>query len=162
MLRIFYSCYGSAHSSILASAIHLGKLPAERRPSCREILDLPGFDRMESRNIGTPIFIGRDDRGVEVYAIGFRSGRYLLAQAVTSLLRIYGIPEQEMLLVNSLAYVNLLTRLGGFLSRRLGLVSVGRPLAGFGIWLSYPDFAAMVQKVKARRDALLPPIARDL
>lgn len=156
MLRIFYSCYGSAHSSIMASAVHLGMLPADRRPTCREIIGLPWFDRMENRQIGTPLFIGRDERGIEVYAIGFRSGRYILTQAVLSLLRIFGIPEQEMLLVNTLVYANLLTRCGGFLSRRLGLVSVGRPLAGLGIWLSYPDFAALVEEVKTKRDTLLP------
>ncbi|MGI5838241.1 MAG: DUF3189 family protein [bacterium] len=155
MLRIFYSCYGSAHSSILASAIHLGNLPDDRRPTCREILDLPGFDRMEGRDIGTPLFIGRDERGVEVYAIGFRSGRQIMSHAVYSLLAAYGAPRQDLLLVNSLAYVNLLTRCGGFLSRQLGIVSVGRPLAAFGIWLSYLDFVAMVREVKTKRDSLL-------
>jgi hypothetical protein len=33
---IIYNCYGGTHSSILASAIHLKKLPIDRIPSKQE------------------------------------------------------------------------------------------------------------------------------
>ncbi|MFY9217196.1 MAG: DUF3189 family protein, partial [Tepidanaerobacteraceae bacterium] len=46
--------------------------------------------------------------------------------------------------------VNLLTKIGGFFSRRLGFVTVGRPLTILGIQLKYRDFVELVKAVKKR------------
>ncbi|MGB3963216.1 MAG: DUF3189 family protein, partial [Tepidanaerobacteraceae bacterium] len=35
-MKIFYCCYGSAHSSVVAASIHLGLLPSDRVPTSRE------------------------------------------------------------------------------------------------------------------------------
>ena len=40
-LRIIYYCYGSAHSSVVAAAIHLAKLPSRRLPSISRFAVFP-------------------------------------------------------------------------------------------------------------------------
>ncbi len=154
-LKIFYTCYGSAHSSILASAIHMGLLPSDHRPPPEVILALPRFDKTVAGEVGTPLYIGADERGVPVYAIGLKCGKIFLRRAISSLLRLYSIPEQNLIMVNALDYVNLITRLGGSLSRGLGWVALGRPLVALGIWQTYHDFVGMVARVKQNRDERL-------
>ena len=51
-MKVIYSCYGGAHSSPVAAAIHLGKLPEERVPDAEALLQLPRFDRVDSEKHG--------------------------------------------------------------------------------------------------------------
>lgn len=154
-LRILYHCYGSAHSSVLASAIHVGLMPSDRRPSLREIMAMPRFDRMEADNLGKPRYIGMDERNVEVFIVGLGSGKILLRRSIDDLLRACGIPSDRLLIINALTQVNTLTRVGGFLSRGLGWVAIGRPLAAIGIWQKYFAFVHLVLGAKEQRDRLL-------
>ena len=59
-MKIIYSCYGGAHSSVVASAIHLGYLPMNRIPTEDEILSIPYYDQSPKELRGTPIYIGTD------------------------------------------------------------------------------------------------------
>lgn len=161
-MKIFYHCYGSAHSSITAANIHLGHLPSQRRATIRELCFQPLFDRARNQEIGTPWFLGTDSAGHEVYSIGLQSGRRQLAAALFDFLAAVGVPPGDMILDDALRHGNLALRIGGLLSRKLGLVRVGRPLSAWGIWLKYWRFVELVDQVKAeaaRRLSLTPEAA---
>lgn len=149
-MKVFYYCYGSAHSSVVASAIHLGYLPTDRIPEAKEFLKLPYYDKTNPYEIGKPFYIGDDDKGNQVFIIGMASERELVKRAIISYLKLNGKDVGQILMVNTLRNVNIKTKLGGFLSRRLGFVSFGRPLTIKGIQEEYVNFVDMVTGVKLK------------
>ncbi|ADL07738.1 DUF3189 family protein [Thermosediminibacter oceani] len=151
-MKIFYCCYGSAHSSVVAAAIHLGMLPSDRLPDAEEFERLPRYDKTSSCEIGYPFFMGKDEKENEVFIIGMTSQRELVKRAIASFLEHSGVNTENLLFIDTLPFVNLKTKIGGILSRRLGLVSLGRPLTIEGIREKYFDFVKLVQDVKKRAD----------
>lgn len=147
-MKIFYHCYGSSHSSVIAANIHVGNLPADRIPTWKEILSLRDFDKRKKDDIGRPIFIGQDERGNDIYIIGLSHQKNIPINAVYSFLSIFQIPKNEIIFVNALASINLITKIGGFLSRAAGIVFIGRPLAVIGIQTSYKNILGLVEKTK--------------
>ncbi len=149
-MYIIYHCYGSAHSSVIASAIHVGMLPTNRIPSSEEIVTLPHFDQTRRDEIGSPFYVGRDELGIEVYILGMANNKEVLIKSMDSLLKIYHITENQLMLVDSLSQINTLTRIGGFLSRRLGMIKIGRPLTIMGVQKAYFKFVHLVEGVKEK------------
>jgi len=149
-MKIFYYCYGSAHSSVVAASIHLGMLPADRLPSAEEFENLPHYDKTESYEIGTPFFMGLDEYGVEIYITGMTGERQMVIKAIYSFLKNSEIDVNDLVMVDSLKNVNLKTKIGGFISRRLGFVAIGRPLTIKGIQEKYTEFVSLVEDVKER------------
>ncbi|MBP2071319.1 DUF3189 family protein [Thermoanaerobacterium butyriciformans] len=147
---VAYICYGSAHSSIVAASIHVGLLPNDRIPTFDEILSLPHYDLTEGNQIGIPFYMGIDEYDNDVYAIGAKSGRKIMMKAVRSFLKESGIGENEILLIDTLPAIGLLTKLGGMTSRRFKIISVGRPFTVYGIIKKYNNFLDIVNKVKSR------------
>ncbi|MCK4259047.1 MAG: DUF3189 family protein [Halanaerobiales bacterium] len=147
-MKIFYSCYGSAHSSVLSAAIHTKMLDTEKIPSNQEILNLPHYDKTENSEVGTPFFFGKDEMDNEIYIIGMRSQKQLVLNSIQSLLQDSGVPTTNYVFINTLSQVNCITRLGGFLSRGLGLVNLGRPLTIYGLKKVYFNFVKLVVKIK--------------
>jgi len=76
-MRIFYCCYGSTHSSVVAASIHLGLLPIERIPTSNEIKRLPYYDKIETSEIGTPFYMGKDEFNSEIFILGMANHRKL-------------------------------------------------------------------------------------
>lgn len=166
-LKIIYYCYGSSHSSVVAASLHLGLLPIDRRPSSPEILALPHYDRTSSEDIGRCFLMGRDELGNEVYIMGMGHAKKIVRRAIESILQIYHLPTSDILFVDALPQVGLITRVGGFLSRRIGFVSLGRPLTVYGIRRCYPNFLRLVRTVKERLITCntfpgSPPISVDM
>jgi len=149
-MKIFYCCYGSAHSSVVAASIHLGLLPSNRVPTPKEFLVLPHYDKTESFEIGIPFFMGKDEYDSEIFILGMASERRLIKKAMLSFLTHAGINTLDLMIIDTLTSVNLLTKIGGFASRRLGFVTIGRPLTIFGIQQKYRDFVKLVKAVKKR------------
>lgn len=147
-MKIFYSCFGGTHSSVVAAWIHTGRLPKERIPRYSEIVSLPYYDRITQDQVGVPCYIGTDELGHEVYVIGLGKQKKIVLNAFQDVLEIFNIPPSEVMVVNSSKYLNFFTRIGGFISRCLGLVTLGRPLTVWGIWLRYRGFVKMVEEVK--------------
>ncbi len=145
---LIYHCFGSAHSSVVASAIHLGMLPLDRVPREEEILTLPHYDQTPREELGNPFYVGRDEYNWEVYILGLANQKELAKRTIWSLLKIYNVPSHYLILADSLKCINNLTRLGGFLSRRVGLVSIGRPLTIKGIQKGYYPYVKLVKQVK--------------
>ena len=57
-MKIIYNCYGGAHSSVTAAAIHLQMLPETRKPSAAELLNLPYYDAQVGKDHGRIRFLG--------------------------------------------------------------------------------------------------------
>ncbi len=151
-MKVIYHCYGSSHSSVVAAAIHLGWLPSDRVPEPDEILGLPHYDKTNPDQIGICFYMGTDEAGREVYIIGMGAAKGVVRRAVESIFQICGVSRDEYTLVDTLPEVGIVTKIGGFLSRAVGLIGVGRPLTVWGMRRSYPRFVQLVQGVRARLD----------
>ncbi|MGE5509508.1 MAG: DUF3189 family protein [Chitinophagales bacterium] len=147
-MKVVYHCYGSAHSSVTAAALHLGLLPRDRQPTRAELLAAPRFDRTLTRELGTLFFIGRDRGNHDVYALGRGPVAREVANCLLSLLGVTGCDRLEVLLVNALPQISFVTTIGGTLSRGYGLIWPGRPLALWGIRRCYSRFVRLVEETE--------------
>ncbi len=156
---LFYHCYGGAHTSVTCASIHLNYLPHDRIPETYEFKAIPFYDKMENSKLGTPLYMGRDDLGWDIYALGLKDGKSVVIPAIKSLLNVSGIYNRDVLFVSALVQVNPLTAIGGFTSRKLGLPFIGRPMTIWGIRKTYPLLVDLVTRVKEAlmqdRDRLL-------
>ncbi|BAF59793.1 hypothetical membrane protein [Pelotomaculum thermopropionicum SI] len=150
IMKVIYHCYGGAHSSVTAASIHLGLLPADRIPSQEMFWSIPLYDRQEPYQHGHIFFMGRDEMGNEVYVTARRGRAEILENIIAGLAGIFKIPQNSFLLVNVMHKVNLRMKFGGYLSRRWGLIRLGRPIVTWGTQAAYFEVARLVQKVKCR------------
>ncbi len=147
-MQIVYHCYGGTHSSPVAAAIHVGLLPEDRIPRPAELMAIPLFDRQPHGCFGRLWEVGRDLRGHRVCVMGRGpAGPHALAALQSGYALAGGRPE-ALMLVDTLGCANLWMRLGGYLSRQLGLVGIGRPLVIWGTQRAYPQLVALVQTVR--------------
>lgn len=153
-MQIIYTCYGGAHSSPMAAAIHLGRLEGDPLPSLETIQNLPYFDITDTGDQGRVFPVGTDEFGNDVYILGRGSNELPIRQAVQSGCLLAGGDPRRVLFVNTLKAVNWQMRVGGFLSRRMGLVCLGRPLVTRGARRAYPKLVQIVTATKARCKAL--------
>lgn len=147
-VQIIYHCFGGAHSSVTAAAIHLGILPATRLPTTEELLNTPYFDEQQSEDHGILRTMGRDEWGHQIFIVGRRGLKNDYPRLVLSFASILGIPFEELLVVNTITCVNYLMVFGGYSSRCLGFVNLGRPIVIQGIRRSYPRFVRLVSQIK--------------
>ncbi|HOB07898.1 MAG TPA: DUF3189 family protein [Limnochordia bacterium] len=143
-MKIIYCCYGGTHSSPVAAAIHLGKLSTERVPTGGEIRAVELFDQLRSDHRGQVMFFGMDQWGNGIYVCGRGRDKRGIVKAVKSGAALAGGNLDELLFVDTLPAVNWLMRIGGFLSRRLGLVAIGRPLVVKGTQKAFFNLANIV------------------
>lgn len=150
-MKIIYSCYGGAHSSIVASAIHLGYLPFDRIPTKEEILSIPYYDQSPKELRGKPIYIGRDKELREIYALGMGPHRNEYTKiAYNFIFQFEKAEKKDIQIINVIPLLSFSTKIGGFLSRRLGLIRLGRPITVNGIQKRYEFFVDLVKDVKKR------------
>lgn len=146
-MKIIYHCFGGTHSSITAACIHLGLLPKDRIPSHQELLNIIYFDRRNDNDIGKIIKMGTDCLGNDVYVVGRRSRPYLLYNVLDGITWLLNIDSNSLITVDVSAFVNNSMRTGGFISRRMGLVKLGRPIVTWGTLRNYNHLVTMVEKV---------------
>lgn len=147
-MKLIYACYGGAHSSPVAAAIHLGWLAEEQRPTPADILALPRFDRTSPKDLGVPELLGHDEFGNEVYVMGRGPGKEVVERALQSGFSLAGGERSQLIVVSTLGCVNLAMRVGGFMSRVLGWTFVGRPLVLWGTCRAFADLVGVVQRTK--------------
>ncbi len=145
-MKIVYHCYGGAHASPTAAAIHLGILPANRRPTFRELLQVPRFDSARGWEHGKMFRAGVDNAGNEVYTMGRRNSAALVIKLIKEFTRLSGGNPEEYYFVNCVQLLNPLMVTGGYSSRALGWVRLGRPIVTFGTILSFPILVRIVQR----------------
>lgn len=151
-MKVIYSCYGGAHSSPVAAAIHLGLLPEDRVPEPGALMRIPRFDRVGSEAHGRAELMGKDASGREVYVLARGPAGKAVERAFFSGAALAGADPAEFFLVDTLACVNLSMRVGGFLSRRLGWTALGRPIVLWGTRRAYARLVRLVRETKRRLD----------
>ncbi|SHH04328.1 Protein of unknown function [Thermosyntropha lipolytica DSM 11003] len=144
-IKFVYFDYGGSHSSVIAAHIHAGNLKGSRMPSSSELMELPFFDKTTPDNLGRLYLVGRDEKGNEIYILGSQNSNFEpVLRSLAALLEL----DKDFVFVCTMPYVNPLLRLGGFLSRRLSLPLVGRPLVILGAKWAFPHLRHLVEKVK--------------
>jgi len=147
-MKIIYHCFGGAHSSVTAAAVHLGWLPTDRIPTEEMIASLPLFDQNTNEDHGHIRLLGIDENNNEIYIAGRRNAARLFENIVTGITDIFERPADEIRLVNVMPYVNWKMVFGGYTSRRLGVIKIGRPVVLTGIRYSYLKIVSLVHQVK--------------
>ncbi|NLU49240.1 MAG: DUF3189 family protein [Syntrophomonadaceae bacterium] len=148
-MKIIYHCFGGSHSSVTAAAIHLGMLPTHRLPTSQELLAVPHFDKTGKNDFGIIREMGIDEYGNQVYVLGKKHLGERFNWVLQGMACLMGV-EQELVVVNTMVYVNWIMMVRGFLSRRAGVPLVGRPLVCLGTRRAYFDLAALVKTVKIK------------
>jgi hypothetical protein len=146
-VKIIYHCFGGAHSSVLAAALHLGLIDKKKSPSMEELLALPYFDKTCDEDFGSIRFMGIDESGNEVYILGKKNMGKRYSNILLGIAEILGA-KNELIAVDCMSRVNLNMKLGGFTSRRMGMVKLGRPVLGWG---TRATFKALVNLAEITR-----------
>jgi hypothetical protein len=149
-MRVVFHCYGGTHASPVAAALYLGRLDEGRRPTLRRLLSLALFDRVSPRDFGRLIPVGEDRWGNRVYILG--CGRYpdIVLRALEGFTDLLGLDADELVLADVVPCINLLMRFGGYASRALGWVWLGRPLVAWGTLLAFPNLVSLAQETRQR------------
>lgn len=150
MVKIIYCCYGGTHSSPIAAAIHLGRLDPKQVPAAGEILAVAMFDQLQQGHRGQVMYVGEDQWGNSIYVCSRGPDKKGIEQAIKSGVLLAGGSLEEITFVDTLPAVNWLMRIGGFLSRRLGWVAVGRPLVVKGTQMAFFGLAEIVAETVRR------------
>lgn len=145
-MKVVYHCFGGAHASPTAAAIHLKILDPDHTPSWADFKKIPYFDRMTNLDHGRMIKIGDDHLGNEVYILARRNSPVPVLNLIREVTRMTGGDPNEYHFVDCVQLHNLFMVTGGFSSRGLGLVGFGRPLVIFGTRLSFKTLAAIVKR----------------
>ncbi len=147
-MKIIYHCYGGAHASVTAAAIHLGWLPTERLPENEELKQVPYFDKPTAEDHGRIRLMNTDEFGNEIYIVGRRAESRVFENMAKGLMAVYKIPDDQFCFIDVMPYVNWKMMLGGFTSRRLGAAWFGRPIIVAGVKYSYWKIVSLVNRVR--------------
>lgn len=150
MLVVIYYCFAGAHASVVSSAIHCGMLPTNRIPTYDELIGIQYYDQTDPAYIGMPYLMGDDAYGNSIYFMGMWNQRQALAGTLEKLLKAAGISSDKYILQDSFPVLNFSTKVGGALSKRLLITSLGRRISVWGIQRRYPQFVSLVENVKKR------------
>lgn len=145
---IIYHDVGGAHSSCTAANIHVNNLPIDRLPTKEELQGMSTFDKITKKDLGHIIYIGSDEFGNKVYTISVQYKPKLVLNALTDMYTFLNGDMSGLYLVSTQPFVNTLMKIGGMSSRRLHLVSFGRPIVTKGTLKTYPNLIALVKNVK--------------
>jgi len=156
MAKVIYHCYGGSHSSVITAGVYLGLLPKDRVASKAELLAVPHFDQKEAVTHGHLRFIGRDLKGNEVLVLGKRMAGPDITLFLHKISKLFSCRE-ELVAIDTTFPINPLMVIGGFLSRGLNLVALGRPLVILGTQIAYPYFVQIAEGTQDRiKENLIP------
>lgn len=147
-MKIIYHDVGGSHSTVIAACVHLNELPKDRVPSKEEIMNTGYFDKMEKKDQGKIIYRGNDEMGNEVYTLARLLNKNLVLNTLKTAYTLGSGNSNDILLVDTMQSVNTLMKIGGFSSRRLHLVSFGRPIVLKGSQMAYSDIVQLVEDTK--------------
>ena len=142
MVKLFYFSQRHIFTAVIAAYIYLRKLPQNRVPSLKEIMLIPEFDKLVSRDFGVPYFIG-ENRNTQVYIIHFKADAIFPLQTIHNILSEKGVDFSKWRFLNisetlsSLRFMNLLIQAGGFFSRIFFTRPFGKYITALGIQKNY-------------------------
>ncbi|NLJ72820.1 MAG: DUF3189 family protein [Syntrophomonadaceae bacterium] len=146
-MKIIYQCYGGSHSSVLAAAIHLQLVNIKIFPSYDELFALPYFDKTDDDDFGSIRKMGLDEWGNEVYVLGKKDFTTSYSKTLYGLACLLGV-ENQFLTIDVIDEVNWLMKIGGYTSRKLNLVKVGRFFLYYGTKKSFHKLVRVVENIK--------------
>lgn len=145
-----YSCYAGTHSSSIAAAIHLKKIPENKIPTRDEILRIEYFNKLERKDMGRIIFRGIDENEDKVYTVG-RGASNILLPCIRDLIGILhkecGFNER-IVLSNMSPCVTPSMATGGFLAKQLRMNALGLPFLILGSKTAFKNIVKVVHNTK--------------
>lgn len=146
-----YNDYGGTHSTSLAAAYHLKKLPqSERKLTKEEILQVDYFNKLTKEDFGKMIFHGNDEEGNAVYTIGRKRNKYVVPalKELTLILEQKHHFSEKIIFSNTSPTVPLAMSIGGFFSRGLKIDFIGVPFLVIGAKQSCDNIYRLVENTK--------------
>ncbi|WP_209124919.1 DUF3189 family protein [Alkalihalobacillus sp. BA299] len=146
-----YNCFAGTHSSALAAAYHLDKLPKDREPTKEEILGIDIFNKLTPRDFGRIIYHGKDVDGNKVYTVGRGKSTAVIPALLSfiSLLEEDGKAIEKIIFSNCSPTVPISMTFGGLFSRRFGIDFIGVPLLIRGAKQAHRTIIQLVEHTKA-------------
>lgn len=148
-MKIIYHCFGGSHSSVTTAALHLGLLAKDRLPTPQELMDLPYYDKTNNDDFGSIHYMGRDEKGNEIYILGKKSLGNRFSHLLMGVAEVLG-KEDQIMVVNVMDRVNTSMKVGGFTSRRIGIPFMGRPVVVQGTRQAFQAMVNLVEVIKVR------------
>ena len=145
-----YNDFGGTHTTSLAAAYHLHKLPTNRVLTKEEILNIPYFNKLDKSDAGKFIYHGKDEDGHSVYTLGRRSSKLVvpalknLCELLEERLQI----DEKFIFSNTSPTVPFAMTMGGFFSRGLKIDFIGVPLLVAGAKKSCLNIHKLVENTK--------------
>ncbi|TZE83592.1 DUF3189 family protein [Calorimonas adulescens] len=147
MIVVYYD-YGGTHTSVVAAAVHLGRLNPEKVPEGKELIDLPLFDRITQSDLGHIIYNGTSIDGNNIYTLGLKKAKNLVIPAVEDMYKAVFGNTDGLYLVDVSSATNFYMKLGGLLSRGMRLQFLGLPLVVYGTRKAYRNIVRLVFNTK--------------
>lgn len=120
-------------------------------PTKEEILSTPYYDQLPKESRGVLIYMGTDENLRKVYALGMGPYRTEYTKiAYNFVFQLADKNKKDIQIINVVPLLSLSVKLGGFMSRGVGLIKLGRPLTILGIQKRYNLFIKLVEDVKKR------------
>ncbi|WP_307290902.1 DUF3189 family protein [Bacillus sp. SORGH_AS_0510] len=146
-----YNDYGGTHTTSLAAAYHLKKLPqSERKLTRDEILNVQYFNKLTKEDFGKLIFHGKDVEGNPVYTIGRKRNKYVVPALKELSLLLQGMFhfDEKIVFSNTSPTVPFAMSMGGFFSRGLKIDFIGVPLLVIGAKQCCDNIYRLVENTK--------------
>ena len=124
-----YNDYGGTHTTSLAAAYHLKKLPTDRVLTKEEILNVDYFNKLTKADFGKLIFHGIDEDKNSVYTIGRKSNKLVVPalKNLSMLLQEKYQGQEKIIISNTSPTVPFALTMGGMFSRGLKIDFIGVP-----------------------------------
>jgi len=143
-MKIIYHCFGGSHSSVTAAALHLGILNRYQIPTTEDLMEIPYYDKTNNSDFGSIRFMGTDEFNNDIYVLGKKSLGNRFSSILMGVAEILG-KQDDLIVVNCMDLVNWSMKIGGFTSRRLGLVALGRPVVSWGTRKAFGQLVNLVE-----------------
>lgn len=151
MMIYIYNDYGGTHTTSLAAAYHLKKLPqSEQKLTRDEILNVQYFNKLTKEDFGKLIFHGEDAEGNLVYTIGRKRNKYVVPALKELSLLLQGMFhfDEKIVFSNTSPTVPFAMSMGGFFSRGLKIDIIGVPLLVIGAKQCCDNIYRLVENTK--------------
>ncbi|WP_282942851.1 DUF3189 family protein [Paenibacillus sp. RC67] len=129
-----YNDYGGTHTTSLAAAYHLNRLPVNRKLTKEEIVSVDYFNKLQTSDMGKLIFHGVDENGDSVYTVGRGSSKVVVPalKNLSVILQDRFQSNETIVFSNTSPTVPFAMTIGGLFSRRLKIDFIGVPLLVIG------------------------------
>lgn len=145
-----YNDYGGTHTTSLAAAYHLKKLPTDRKLTKEEILKVDYFNKLTKSDFGKIIFHGIDEDGNSVYTIGRKRNKLVVPalKNLSLLLQEKYHGQEKIIFSNTSPTVPFALSIGGLFSRGLKIDLIGVPFLIIGAKQCCHDVLKLVEYTK--------------